>query len=52
MLIKGLCDYYNILKERGDVLPEGYSPVSIKYKISMLDCIMQFTKQISSSVGV
>lgn len=37
MLIKGLCDYYDILKERGDVLPEGYSPVSIKYKISLTD---------------
>ena len=35
MLIKGLCDYYDILKERGDVVPEGYSLVPIKYKISL-----------------
>ena len=37
MLIKGLCDYYDILKERGDVVPEGYSLVPIKYKISLTE---------------
>ena len=37
MLIKGLCDYYDILKERGDVVPEGYSLVPVRYKISLTE---------------
>lgn len=37
MLIKGLCDYYDILKEKGEVLPYGYSVVSVKYKISLTE---------------
>lgn len=32
MLIKGLCDYYDMLKSEGKVLPEGYSNVPVKYK--------------------
>ncbi len=33
MLIKALCDYYDVLAEKGLVVPEGYSEVPIKYKI-------------------
>ncbi len=33
MLIKALCDYYDVLAEKGLVVPDGYSEVSIKYKI-------------------
>ena len=33
MLIKALCDYYDVLAEKGLVVPEGYSAVPIKYKI-------------------
>ena len=29
MLIKALCDYYDILSKDGKVLPEGYSNVKI-----------------------
>ena len=35
MLIKGLCDYYDILREKGEVLPDGYSIVPVKYKVSL-----------------
>jgi len=35
MLIKALCDYYDILARNGEVLPEGYSNVSIRYKIAL-----------------
>ena len=35
MLIKALCDYYDILSQEGKVLPEGYSKVKIHYLISL-----------------
>ena len=35
MLIKALCDYYDVLAEKDLVLPEGYSEVPIKYKIAL-----------------
>ena len=35
MLIKALCDYYDILASKGLVLPDGYSEVPIKYKIML-----------------
>ena len=35
MLIKALCDYYDILSKDGKVLPEGYSNVKIHYLISL-----------------
>lgn len=38
MLIKGLCDYYDVLAEKGKVLPEGYSNVSVRYKIALSEC--------------
>ena len=37
MLIKGLCDYYDILREKGEVLPDGYSTVQVKYKVSLTE---------------
>lgn len=33
MLIKALCDYYDVLAEKDLVLPDGYSEVAIKYVI-------------------
>lgn len=35
MLIKALCDYYDILKKEGKVLPDGYSNVNVHYLISL-----------------
>lgn len=35
MLIKALCDYYDILSEAGKVLPEGYSNVKIHYLVTL-----------------
>lgn len=35
MLIKALCDYYDILADKGSVLPAGYSKVNIHYLISL-----------------
>lgn len=35
MLIKALCDYYDILKKDGKVLPDGYSNVNVHYLISL-----------------
>ena len=35
MLIHALCDYYEILRKRGKVRPEGYSQVGISYLISL-----------------
>ena len=35
MLIKALCDYYDILAGKGLVLPEGYSETKIKYIIAL-----------------
>lgn len=37
MLIHALCDYYDILAEAGEVLPEGYSSVKISYVISLTE---------------
>lgn len=37
MLIKGLCDYYDILREKCEVLPDGYSIVPVKYKVSLTE---------------
>ncbi len=33
MLIKALCDYYDVIAEKNLVLPDGYSEVPIKYVI-------------------
>ena len=35
MIISSLCDYYNIMMRRGDVLPKGYSDIEIKYLVSL-----------------
>jgi CRISPR-associated protein Csd1 len=35
MLIKALCEYYDILEEKGQVTPEGYSKVKIDYMICL-----------------
>lgn len=35
MLIKALCDYYDVLSRDGKVLPEGYSKVKIHYLICL-----------------
>ena len=35
MLISALCDYYEILQQKGLVLPEGYSRVGVSYLISL-----------------
>lgn len=35
MLIKALCDYYDVLADEGKVLPDGYSPVKVHYKICL-----------------
>ena len=35
MLINALCDYYDILSESAQVLPEGYSGVNIHYLVSI-----------------
>lgn len=37
MLIKALCDYYDILSEKGRVLPAGYSKVNVHYIISLTE---------------
>ena len=37
MLIKALCDYYDILAVKGSVLPAGYSKVNVHYKISLTE---------------
>lgn len=37
MLIKALCDYYDILEKNGKVLKNGYSTVQIKYKIALTE---------------
>ena len=37
MLIKALCDYYDILAAKGSVLPTGYSKVNVHYKISLTE---------------
>ena len=37
MLIKALCDYYDILSKKGRVLPAGYSKVNVHYLISLTE---------------
>lgn len=37
MLIKALCDYYDVLSKKELVLPEGYSEVPIRYKIALTE---------------
>lgn len=37
MLIKALCDYYDILSEKGSVLPAGYSKVNVHYLVSLTE---------------
>lgn len=37
MLIKALCDYYDILAKNGKVLPKGYSNVKVNYIISLTE---------------
>lgn len=56
MLIKALCDYYDILAVKGSVLPAGYSKVNIHYKISLtedgkIDEIINCQKQESDKSG-
>ena len=34
MLIKALCDYYDMLSAAEKVLPEGYSKVKIHYEVA------------------
>lgn len=33
MLVKSLCDYYDILSEQGKVLPDGYSKIGVHFLI-------------------
>ena len=35
MLIKALCDYYDVLSKKELVLPDGYSEEEIRYKIAL-----------------
>lgn len=35
MLIAALCDYYDMLEKRGEVLPEGYSAVKVHYLVAL-----------------
>lgn len=35
MLINALCDYYDILKNNNDVLPDGYSNVKVHYMVAL-----------------
>lgn len=35
MLIRVLCDYYDMLAKAGEVLPEGYSKVNVHYKVCL-----------------
>ena len=37
MLIKALCDYYDILSEKGSALPVGHSKVNVHYLISLTE---------------
>ncbi|MGN0136302.1 type I-C CRISPR-associated protein Cas8c/Csd1 [Anaerotignum sp.] len=37
MLIKALCDYYDILAREGKVLAEGYSNVKVHYKVALTE---------------
>lgn len=35
MLINALCDYYDVLAQMGEVLPEGYSNVKVHYQVCL-----------------
>ena len=35
MLIKALCDYYDVLKEKGKLLPSGYSKVGVSFLVCL-----------------
>ena len=37
MLIKALCDYYDVLEKNGKVLKNGYSAVPVKYKLALTE---------------
>lgn len=54
MLIKALCDYYDVLAEKDLVLPDGYSEVPIKYVIVLtpdgkIDSIISCQKTVEQS---
>ncbi len=56
MLIKALCDYYDILSEEGKVLPNGYSNVKIHYLISLtsegkIDGILDWQEKKNEQIG-
>lgn len=56
MLIKALCDYYDILSKKGKVLPDGYSKVEVHYLIALteegkIDEIVDWRKEESPSSG-
>lgn len=55
MLIKALCDYYDILSKNGKVLPYGYSIVEVSYIIALtedgkIDEIIKCENQYKSKV--
>ena len=56
MLIKALCDYYDILADAGKVLPEGYSSVKIHYMVSLteegkIDGILNWKEEEKTKTG-
>lgn len=56
MLIQALNEYYGILAKSGNVLPDGYSKVMIKYIVCLtsegkIDSIMPYLKKIDLSDG-
>lgn len=51
MLIKGLCDYYDVLAAAGKVLPDGYSSVNVSYLIALtpsgeIDELIPYQRQV------
>ena len=56
MLIKALCDYYDMLSAAEKVLPEGYSKVKIHYEVALteegeIDHIINIQKETEVKVG-
>ena len=56
MLIKALCDYYDMLSAAEKVLPEGYSKVKIHYEVALteegeIDHIINIQKETKVTVG-
>ena len=54
MLIKALCDYYDMLSAAEKVLPEGYSKVKIHYEVALteegeIDHIINIQKETESN---